>query len=298
MKTTLATVLALAVAALVLFNLTFANKPLGDGASLSDNGIYTPPSKPELQEEMQIAGTAGSSVGQAVDEILAGYQFAHQQAIVSHANCIVMEDASKKAGCHRYVNDQQQVPPYVNHKDHIENVSANQCRNEIAAYYEAVDKEMHRQAMAESIISQLKIDWHAELEACNKYPYKTLGAAELQPMILGIEQTGDVKPENLRAVLIDVAEKSTFAGANARVDYIKNIENLFSAPKNAESVEAVDCERNKQKIDVLSATLASIQEFKQTNLELWSSVVLQRKIVLWKKLLLTSEAACETTNKK
>jgi len=296
MKTTLGIVLVLAVVSVVLFKSPIGNKPNGVGTSLSNPESYTPPSKPELQEEMQIAGTAGSNVGQVADEILAGYQFAQQQAIVSHANCIIMEDASKKAGCHRFVNDQQQVPPYVNYRDRIDNVSANQCRNEIAAYYEAVDKEMHRQAMAESIISQLKTDWHAELDACNKYPYKALGTTELQPLIQGIEQTGDVKLEDLRAVLIDVAEKSTFADANARADYINNIGNLFSAPKNAESVEALDCERNKQKVDALSATLASMQEFKQTNLELWSSVVLQRKIVLWKKLLLTSEAACETTN--
>lgn len=296
MKTTLA-VLVVAVVALVLVKLPFASKPPGDGASLSNTGIYTPPSKPELQEEMQIAGTAGSNVGQVADEILAGYQFAQQQAIVSHANCIIMEDASKKAGCHRFVNDQQQVPPYVNYRDRIDNVSANQCRNEIAAYYEAVDKEMHRQAMAESIISQLKTDWHAELDACNKYPYKALGTTELQPIIQGIEQTGDVKLEDLRAVLIDVAEKRTFADANARADYIKNIESLFSAPEDAGPVDPVDCERSKQKADTLSEALANIREFQQANLELWSSVLLQRKIVLWKKMLLTSEAAaCETTN--
>lgn len=294
MKTTLALLLVLILAAILFFP-SIVNQHRGITLPPVESTPHVAPSKPEITEQLLVEGKGGDDPGQATEEILDGYTLARQQKISSHANCILMDDLSMKDGCHRYVNDQQLRPPYINRENSLENISANQCRTETAAYYEAVEKDMHQQSMAESILGQLKADWLAELDACNNYPYKALGAIELQPIIQSIEQTGDVKPEDLRAVLIDVAEKRTFAEAGARADYIKNIENLFPADKG-ESVTMVDCERSKQQLAVLSESTANINTFKQSNLELWSSVVLQRKILLWKKLLITSAATCEATN--
>ncbi len=253
------------------------------------------PSKPEITEQLLVEGNGGEDPAQTAEEILDGYALARQRKISSHANCILMDDPSMKDGCHRYVNDQQLRPPYIDRENSLENISANQCRTETTAYYEAVEKDMHQQAMAESVLGQLKSDWLAELDACNKYPYSALGIIELQPIIQDIEQTGDVKPEALRAVLIDVAEKSTFADAGTRTDYIKNIDKLFPAAAG-ESAITVDCERSNQQLAVLSEATANINAFKQSNPELWSAVVLQRRIVFWKKLLITSSANCEATS--
>ncbi len=298
MKLNLALILILVVSAVVFFKPFSANTPTGLDTSHVNQNLISPPSRPELQEEMLVAGAAGANAGEVADEILVGYQFAQQQAITSHANCIIMEDASKKLGCHRYVNDQKLVPPYISRENSFENITANQCRAETAAYYEAVEKDMHQQVMTESVLGQLKKDWQAELATCNKYPYKALSLAELQPIILGVEKTGDVKPEDLRAVLIDIAEKGTLADAVVRTAYISNVENLFPTITNTNSSGAVNCELHKRKIAALSVALATINAFKQDKLELWSSAVLQRKILLWKKLLLTREVACEAATEQ
>lgn len=294
MKLNLILLLIIVVSGVIFFKPSFSNKANEEEVVLSSPSSLTPPSKPDLQEELLVAGVAGTNAGEVADEILAGYQFAQQQAITSHANCIVMEEASKKEGCHRYVNDQQQVPPYINRESSLEHITANQCRTETTAYYEAVEKDMLQQVMGESVLSQLKTDWDMQLEICNKYPYKALGLAELQPIILEIEKTGEVKPEDLRAILIDIAEKGAFADTTARKDYINNIENFFPRITTAGSADSVNCQLHKQQVDVLSAALAAINAFKQDKLELWSSVVLQRKTLLWKKMLLSSEVVCDS----
>jgi hypothetical protein len=291
MKTKLALLLVLIFVAIISFP-SIVNQYQGVTPASVESSTLASPSKPEVTEELLVEGMGGENPGQAAEDILDGYELARQKKISSHANCVVMDDPSKRDGCHRYVNDQQQVPPYINRENSLENITANQCRAEITAYYEAVEKDMYQQAMAESVLSQLKKDWQSELATCNKYPYKVLSLAELQPIILGIEKTGDVEPEDLRAVLIDIAEKGAFTDAVARGDYIKNIENIFPRVTTAGSVDSVNCQLHKQMVDVLSAALAAINAFKQDKLELWSSATLQRKILLWKKLLLTREDTC------
>ena len=220
MKIKIALMLILSIFAVILLMPLLVNKFYGVDVSLSKPDVNASPSKAEIEEEMLIAGKDGSNADQMAEEVLAGYKFAGEQKITSHANCIIIEDASKRDGCHRYVNDQHLSPPYINPENHLDNMSSNQCRNETTAYYESVEKDMRLQAMAESVLNQLKVDRQSELKVCSKYPPRALGIEELQPIVQRIEQAGEVKQEDLRTVLLDIAGKRDFLISGRFVSYI------------------------------------------------------------------------------
>ena len=295
MKAKLALMLIL-VAAGILFLPSLINKYQDVEVSHAESNAIVSPSKPEIIEELQVAGE-GENAGEVANQILTGYESAREQKITSHANCIIMTDPEKKDGCHRYVNDQGLVPPYINRENSLDNISSNQCRTATIAYYEAVEKDMRQQAMEESIVDQLKAAWQSELIACKQYPAKALALEELRPIIQSIEQTGDIGREDLLVILIDVAAKNESVDAVTRLEYTKNIEAIFADVDEPGIVDAAYCYGNKQKTDALFEILEQINALKSKNAQLWSALQLQRKILVWKNILLKDRAAaCENEN--
>jgi hypothetical protein len=200
---------------------------------LTLNGINLDPAPPAVEEEAVYHDKNGKRINQPEHEILMGHDQAEAQAITSHAACKAAFKGFMTMGCHRYVTEQKNIPPYVRQGNWIGGKTTEQCRAEVNAYWQAVTQDQREKGDGHAADVWTRRSWSPDLQECQNYDNLRISKVIYKPterldkLLQQMAEGGRAMKQDKAVVRQDILLVSTYPDHEAKRAYLAKADRFF-----------------------------------------------------------------------